>query len=339
MVAFSESRECSGKHLGAQVIAGESGIGKSSLLRAAGCGLRAAVRPPCGGRLHQLLRPVANGRPVTRCPCGGLGRLGHLGTGLLAPAHHRLRRPQPPPAAPERTDLSDLDRAREERLREIFEDGRPGDAARVLVLCAVAERSVTAGDHDLALNLLLGAALRRPAPPCAACGAAGAGRGKRSPAPPPTRAEPGRQAPRDVADGRAGPVRLRQRGRGGGVRRAVRALDHPGTGRAPVRGRRDRLLAEVPEAVTEATLKQYRHSSAVTEPLEFPDRGWREVADVRLDRLGKQAAQSATSARPRTRAAPTRRGGGRGPRAGWSWCPWGFPSPGPQDDRTHTRPR
>jgi pimeloyl-ACP methyl ester carboxylesterase len=43
----------------------------------------------------------------------------------------------------------------------------------------------------------------------------------------------------------------------------------------------------VPEAVTKSTLKQYRHSEAVTEIVEFPDRahsltidhGWRDVAD------------------------------------------------------------
>jgi pimeloyl-ACP methyl ester carboxylesterase len=52
----------------------------------------------------------------------------------------------------------------------------------------------------------------------------------------------------------------------------------------------------VPEAVTRATLKQYRHSDAVTEILEFPDRahsltidhGWREVADASLAWLAKQ---------------------------------------------------
>jgi pimeloyl-ACP methyl ester carboxylesterase len=52
----------------------------------------------------------------------------------------------------------------------------------------------------------------------------------------------------------------------------------------------------VPEAITKATAKQYRHSSAVTEVLEFADRGhsltidsgWREVADASLSWLGKQ---------------------------------------------------
>lgn len=52
----------------------------------------------------------------------------------------------------------------------------------------------------------------------------------------------------------------------------------------------------VPEAVTRATLKQYRHSDAVTELLEFPDKGhsltidsgWREVADAAIAWLAKQ---------------------------------------------------
>jgi pimeloyl-ACP methyl ester carboxylesterase len=51
----------------------------------------------------------------------------------------------------------------------------------------------------------------------------------------------------------------------------------------------------VPESVTRATLKQYRHSSAVTDIVEFPDRGhsltidhgWREVADTALAWLAK----------------------------------------------------
>ncbi|MFI5960017.1 alpha/beta hydrolase [Cryptosporangium sp. NPDC051539] len=53
----------------------------------------------------------------------------------------------------------------------------------------------------------------------------------------------------------------------------------------------------VPEAVTRATLKQYRHSDAVTDILEFPDRahsltidhGWRDVAQASLDWLKKQS--------------------------------------------------
>jgi pimeloyl-ACP methyl ester carboxylesterase len=52
----------------------------------------------------------------------------------------------------------------------------------------------------------------------------------------------------------------------------------------------------VPEAVTLSTLKQYRHSDAVTELREFPDRahsltidsGWREVADLTLAWLRDQ---------------------------------------------------
>src|SRR5262245_1942842 len=51
----------------------------------------------------------------------------------------------------------------------------------------------------------------------------------------------------------------------------------------------------VPESVTRATLKQYRHSEAVTDILDFPDRahsltidsGWREVADAVLSWLHK----------------------------------------------------
>ena len=58
------------------------------------------------------------------------------------------------------TDLSELDQARIQWLREIFNDGVPGDAVRVLELCAIARESDRAGDRDLALNLLLGAALR-----------------------------------------------------------------------------------------------------------------------------------------------------------------------------------
>jgi pimeloyl-ACP methyl ester carboxylesterase len=52
----------------------------------------------------------------------------------------------------------------------------------------------------------------------------------------------------------------------------------------------------VPEVITKATLKQYRHSSAVTELVEFPDRGhslvidsgWRSVAQACLDWLATQ---------------------------------------------------
>jgi pimeloyl-ACP methyl ester carboxylesterase len=53
----------------------------------------------------------------------------------------------------------------------------------------------------------------------------------------------------------------------------------------------------VPEAVTRATLKQYRHSDAVTDIIDFPDKahslsidhGWREVADACLSWLRKHA--------------------------------------------------
>lgn len=51
----------------------------------------------------------------------------------------------------------------------------------------------------------------------------------------------------------------------------------------------------VPEAITKSTLKQYKHSTAVTELLEFADRGhsltidhgWAEVADAAMDFLTK----------------------------------------------------
>ncbi|GIF65322.1 alpha/beta hydrolase [Asanoa ishikariensis] len=53
----------------------------------------------------------------------------------------------------------------------------------------------------------------------------------------------------------------------------------------------------VPETVTRATLKQYRHSDAVTDIKTFPDRahsltidsGWREVADTCLSWLKEQS--------------------------------------------------
>jgi pimeloyl-ACP methyl ester carboxylesterase len=53
----------------------------------------------------------------------------------------------------------------------------------------------------------------------------------------------------------------------------------------------------VPEAVTRATLKQYRHSDAVTDIVEFADRahsltvdhGWREVGDTVLTWLKQQS--------------------------------------------------
>ena len=62
--------------------------------------------------------------------------------------------------AASRTELTELDWARTQWLREIFSDGVPGDATRVLELCAIAHQALRAGDRDLALNLLLGAALR-----------------------------------------------------------------------------------------------------------------------------------------------------------------------------------
>jgi pimeloyl-ACP methyl ester carboxylesterase len=59
----------------------------------------------------------------------------------------------------------------------------------------------------------------------------------------------------------------------------------------------------VPEAVTKSTYKQYRHSDAVTDLMEFPDRGhsltidsgWREIADACLDWLDKQGLRPVPS--------------------------------------------
>jgi pimeloyl-ACP methyl ester carboxylesterase len=73
-------------------------------------------------------------------------------------------------------------------------------------------------------------------------------------------------------------------------------VDTRNAGRGPlllITGGKDNT---VPEAVTRATLKQYRHSEAVTELLELPDRGhslvidhgWREVADACLAWLKDQ---------------------------------------------------
>jgi DNA-binding CsgD family transcriptional regulator len=60
----------------------------------------------------------------------------------------------------EGNDLSELDLARAEWLREKFSEGKLGDSARVLELCEFAARSAESGDHDLALDLLASAALR-----------------------------------------------------------------------------------------------------------------------------------------------------------------------------------
>jgi tetratricopeptide (TPR) repeat protein len=59
-----------------------------------------------------------------------------------------------------RFDLTELDGIRLEWLREIFHDGVPGDPVRVHELCRAARKASDCGDVDLALNLLMGAALR-----------------------------------------------------------------------------------------------------------------------------------------------------------------------------------
>jgi pimeloyl-ACP methyl ester carboxylesterase len=73
-------------------------------------------------------------------------------------------------------------------------------------------------------------------------------------------------------------------------------VDTDNSGRGPlllIMGGKDHT---VPEAVTKATLKQYRHSDAVTDLVEFPDRahsltidhGWQDVADKCLAWLAEQ---------------------------------------------------
>ena len=73
-------------------------------------------------------------------------------------------------------------------------------------------------------------------------------------------------------------------------------VDTENSGRGPLllmMGGKDHT---VPEAVTKATLKQYRHSDAVTDIVEFADRahsltidhGWHEVADAALTWLHAQ---------------------------------------------------
>jgi pimeloyl-ACP methyl ester carboxylesterase len=73
-------------------------------------------------------------------------------------------------------------------------------------------------------------------------------------------------------------------------------VDTDNAGRGPLllmMGGRDHT---VPEAITKATVKQYRHSDAVTDVVEFADRahsltidhGWREVAATALTWLHKQ---------------------------------------------------
>ena len=82
------------------------------------------------------------------------------------------------------------------------------------------------------------------------------------------------------------------------------AVDTANAGRGPlllVMGGRDHT---VPEAITKSTLKQYRHSPAVTELIEFPDRGhsltidsgWRDVAAGVLGWLAEQGLAPASSA-------------------------------------------
>ena len=137
--------------------------------------------------------------------------------------------------------LSDLDRARMEWLREIFEDGVPGDAGRVGELCAIAERSAEAGDDDLALepaprgraSLLVGRSR--------AHGAGTGGRGAQRPprsrrrsslrrSPRPRRALPrGRPGPRPLSrTSPSRPSRMQTRSGSSGSRRTSSAITRAG---------------------------------------------------------------------------------------------------------------
>lgn len=77
-------------------------------------------------------------------------------------------------------------------------------------------------------------------------------------------------------------------------------VDTENSGRGPlllISGGKDHT---VPEVVTRATLKQYRHSAAVTDIISFPDRGhsltidggWRQVADTVLTWLRRQSPET-----------------------------------------------
>jgi DNA-binding CsgD family transcriptional regulator/tetratricopeptide (TPR) repeat protein len=62
--------------------------------------------------------------------------------------------------AAQRAPLSRVDRARAAWVREIFDDGVPVAAARVMEVCALARRCAEDGEPDLAVDLLLAVAMR-----------------------------------------------------------------------------------------------------------------------------------------------------------------------------------
>lgn len=62
--------------------------------------------------------------------------------------------------AAQRVPLSRVDRARAAWAREIFDDGVPAAAPRVLEVCALARRCAEDGEPDLAVDLLLAVAMR-----------------------------------------------------------------------------------------------------------------------------------------------------------------------------------
>lgn len=90
---------------------------------------------------------------------------GRRGQRLLLAAHHayglgRADLVDRLVTAAARTPLTELDQARAQWLREIFDDGDPGDADRVMALCDTAAAAQIAGDGELAMNLVLSAAGR-----------------------------------------------------------------------------------------------------------------------------------------------------------------------------------
>ena len=202
-------------------------------------------------------------------------------------------------SAAARTDLSKLDWARMQWLREIFNDGVPGDATRVFELSSIArDRHRRRADQGRAAAAAVRAALHVPV--------------FRNPA-------NIRHAVSLTAEqfhysfGNALPVEesdeLWERwsipAPGRPLFEAAEAnfsLHSPAKVNTRNEDRGPLLLVmggqdhTVPEAITKSTLKQYRHSGAVTELTEFRDRGhsltidggWRAVAGECLGWLAKQ---------------------------------------------------
>ena len=176
--------------------------------------------------------------------------------------------------------------------------------------------------------------------------------------------EPGQQAPGRLADRRAVPLRLRQRHPGGGVGRAVRALGDPRArasrcSRRPpptsTRTRRPRSTPAtpdrgplllimggkdhtVPEAVTRATLKQYRHIDGGHRHLRVPRP--RPLADhrPRLARGRRRVPDLARGAGPLTMDLDLSGTAGGGHRRQQGHRPGRHPGPGREGARSWPAP-